>query len=274
MASDCSPAQARVLPVTPSLSRLLPAHLKHPGLLIGSWACFLAWAFFYAAVLPMWEGYDEWSHFAYINHVVAHNEMPRAAETRVSREIESSLRVVPLPWAASAFTPSAIRQDDYWNAPERDRTRRTQELNSIPRAWQGEIAVDGPLLYEAQQPPLYYWLMSIPLRLAGDAPLPGRVCLIRYLSVALASLSIPIAFFAARQIFGQEQLALGVAALMAALPELMIDICRVGNESLAILLFSLLTFLLLRYLDPNAKPPTFSYSKPLPALASSQRHTS
>ena len=30
------------------------------------WACFAARLLFYAAMLPLWEGFDEWAHFAVI----------------------------------------------------------------------------------------------------------------------------------------------------------------------------------------------------------------
>jgi 4-amino-4-deoxy-L-arabinose transferase-like glycosyltransferase len=67
-----------------------------------------------------------------------------------------------------------------------------------------------------------------------------------------ASLCIPIAFLAARKFFASEAMGLGVAALMVCMPELMIDVSRTGNESLAIPLYSMLTLLLLRAVEPGA----------------------
>ena len=45
------------------------------------WLCFLARVWFYAAVLPVWEGYDEWSHFAVIRLVALRGQVlpPRLA---------------------------------------------------------------------------------------------------------------------------------------------------------------------------------------------------
>jgi len=33
-------------------------------------ACLAVRLLFYATMLPLWEGYDEWAHFAYIQHIV------------------------------------------------------------------------------------------------------------------------------------------------------------------------------------------------------------
>ncbi len=79
--------------------------------------------------------------------------------------------------------------------------------------------------------------------------LAGRVLCMRYLSVAITSLVIPLGFSLARLILADEQLALGVIALITAMPELMIDISRVGNDSLSIPLYTLLVFFTAKLLE-------------------------
>jgi hypothetical protein len=72
-------------------------------------------------------------------------------------------------------------------------------------------------------------------------PISTRVHLLRIVSVLLASLAIPFAYFSAVRLFYSRALALSVSAM----PALMIDIARIGNESLAVALGSWLIFLLL-----------------------------
>ena len=67
-------------------------------ILLVLWLCFLLRAVFYCALFPMWEGYDEYSHFAFVQHVATNASLPLAVQTRASREIEESLKLVPLPW--------------------------------------------------------------------------------------------------------------------------------------------------------------------------------
>lgn len=104
-------------------------------------------------------------------------------------------------------------------------------------------------MYQAHHPPLYYWLLSPALRVLRPRPLPDRVLLLRWLSVALASLVVPLAFLVARRVLTSDALGIGVAALVAAMPELMISVARVGNESLGIPLYSLLVYLSLRLVE-------------------------
>ena len=125
----------------------------------------------------------------------------------------------------------------------------TEQRPRHPVDWARQPSGDGGLFWEALQPPLYYWLLSVPLQLVKNCTLPARIILLRWLSVAFASLVIPLGFLAARVVFGDDGIALGVVTLIAAMPELMVDISRVGNESLGIALYSLLIYSTLRFLD-------------------------
>ncbi len=214
-------------------------------LLIVLWFCFLARGCFYSAMLPIWEGYDEPSHFSFIQYVATQTGLP-VATTPVSREIQESLHLVPLSWEQRlhALQPPIYTQDSYWQLPQASRKALQESVRAIPSAW-GRQPGTSPAMYEAQQAPLYYWMMSVPLRLFPGASLAAQVFLVRMLSVLLASLVIPIAYAASRIFFASDSLAIGICAVIACMPELMIDISRAANESLAIVVYSGLTLLLL-----------------------------
>src|SRR5690242_5940209 len=76
--------------------RGFPATSRLPLILI--WVCFLLRGLFYSSVFPIWEGYDEWSHFAYVQHLVSHHEIPIASRSHISEELQQSLALVPMPW--------------------------------------------------------------------------------------------------------------------------------------------------------------------------------
>lgn len=215
-------------------------------LLLLVWLCFLARGFFYSSLFPLWEGYDEYAHFAYLQHVVTYGGLPHVTQSRISREVEESLRLVPLPWLLRHRPAPHVTHDAYWKLPAEERERRERRLSSLPNAWANQPAMENHIIYEALHPPLYYWLHSWPLRIVAGSSLPSRVLLLRWLSVGLASLVIPLGFLLTRRVFGQDGPALGVVALVAAMPELMVDVCRVANESLAIILFTLLVYLTLK----------------------------
>jgi hypothetical protein len=82
-------------------------------------------------------------------------------------------------------------------------------------------------------------------RLLGASSLAVQVMTLRWLSVLLASLAIPLVFAVGRLVLG-EPLALGCAAIVALMPGVALDVARVGNDGLSIVLFSLLAWLAVR----------------------------
>ncbi len=225
-------------------------------LLLLVWGCFLARGLFYSAMLPIWEGFDEYCHFAYIQNVISQGNLPRAG-TPVSREVEESLKLVPLPWTVRYLNLPYTTHDEYWRLTAAERQRRQEELIALPREWASQPAAQRVLIYESQQPPLYYLLLSLPLQAASDLSLPGRVMLLRLLSVVLTSLTIPLAFLAAKSVLVSAEAALGVTALIAVMPGLMVDVCRVGNDSLSVLLFTCLVLGALKFVrSPERQGPT------------------
>ena len=58
------------------------------------WICFLARGVFYCVALPLWEGFDEYAHFAYVQHIAAGNWLI-APETSANGEVERSIVLAP-----------------------------------------------------------------------------------------------------------------------------------------------------------------------------------
>jgi len=69
---------------------------------------------------------------------------------------------------------------------------------------------------------------------------------LRWLGALIASLAIPLIFLIGRETFHNDGMALGCAAVAAVMPELAIDLARVGNECVAVVLFTLLTWIALK----------------------------
>jgi hypothetical protein len=113
----------------------------------------------------------------------------------------------------------------------------------MPPSWKHESSGSALTAYEALQPPLYYWLMTLAMRILNERPLPDQVMAIRWLGVAIASLIIPLVFHVGRAALGSEVLALCAAAAVALMPGMALDVARVGNDCVAVVLFTLLTWL-------------------------------
>jgi len=211
--------------------------------LLAIWFCFLARAFFYCAALPLWEGYDEWAHFAVVERMALRGELLVARDAPVSREIAASLALAPVPWECRYLPPPSATHDAFWRLDPADRARRRSLFRSLPPAAARQDAPGNLVAYEGLQGPLYYWLMAPVLLAARSAHLATQVLLLRCFSVAMVSLVIPLAFLIARSAFRDDRIALACSAIIAVMPEFLIDTARVGNDSVAILLFTAVIWL-------------------------------
>jgi len=197
------------------------------------WICLLARLAFYAAMLPLWEGVDEWAHFAVVQSVERRGEWLASRDRPIPRNIEASLRIVPIPWELRHFDPPSVTHDAYWQLPESERRRRTEALGAIPREWALEDGSGVFSNYEAQQPPLYYWLVAPLVWLIPSRSLAIQVLAVRCLSALVASMAVPLVYRIGRGLFEGEGMALGGAAVIAVMPGFAGIAARVGNDALA-----------------------------------------
>ena len=207
---------------------------------------------FYCTALPVWEGFDEYGHVAVIQYVFFHHAIPNSRTASSSREIAESLKLVPSPWILRDETKGLLSYEAYWRLPAQDRAERQARLRSLPPAWSAEDAEPSLPLYEAQQPPLYYWLLLPVYWSVKLLDLPTQVLVLRCVTLLLASTAVPLAFLTARRVFGTERAALGVAIVVASMPQLTIDAFRAGNEGLSIAVGSLAVLAVVSLWD---KPP-------------------
>ncbi len=99
--------------------------------------------------------------------------------------------------------------------------------------------------YEDHHPPLYYLLASLVFRLTE-----GDLISLRFFSLALGAGVVTLSYLISRRLLpAQPQVALGVMALVAFLPQHLHMMSAVNNDALAELLVGLVLLWLLRYLE-------------------------
>ena len=220
------------------------------------WSCFLARALFYCAAVPLWEGYDEYSHFALIQYVATHNGRfpPGEIPPNSSRAVGESRRLTPGAWIIHDSSKGILSYDEYFGLPSPEQNARRARLENLPVEWSREEAAPPEPLYEAQQAPLYYWIMAPFYRLIEGLSIPSIVWILRALTVLIASTAVPLAFLTGRLVFRNDALALGTALVVTSFPELFIDNGHVGNEALAVATGALFVLLALRTVEETPSP--------------------
>ncbi len=165
--------------------------------------------------------------------------MPRRGDA-VSDEVVRSLELAPLAYGTESWVAGGVNHDAFWRLPESERQRRCQEGGRLTSAYRRPAGLPpaAQRQYEAQQPPLYYALLVAPYLSVKDRPLAEQVLWLRLLSLAMASLTVPLAYALAHQVPAARRPALLVAVLLACMPALAIDLSRIGNHTLAIPLIS------------------------------------
>ena len=215
------------------------------------WICFLFRGWFYASMFPLWEGYDEFAHFGVVRAIATKGTLLLPRDQPGQRDVEESFKFVPVPWQWRGWDvfQSSLTEEAYWALPPEERRQREGRLRDMPPRWAKEESTGGISAYEAVQPPLYYWLMAPALYALKGCGLLTQVMWLRWIGVAIASLAVPLTFGIAFAVMRHESAALGCSAVVAVMPGFAIDVARISNEPLSILLFTLLIWSGLRILN-------------------------
>ena len=220
------------------------------------WCCFLVRALFYCAAVPLWEGYDEYSHFALIQYVATHNgRFPLGAvPPNSSRAVSESRKLTPGAWIIHDASSGILSYEEHFSLPPSEQNARRARLEKLAVEWSRQEASPREPLYEAQQPPLYYWILAPFYGLMEGWSIPRIVWILRSLTVLIASTAVPLAFLAGRRVLRNDAMALGVALVVASFPEIFVVISHVSNEGLSVAVGALFVLLVLRMVEGTPSP--------------------
>ncbi len=209
------------------------------------WAMFIVKGLLYAAVTPLWEGFDEPFHFAYVQSLAAAHQLPEFGEARVGADVAESTAYVPLPdlMPALGAADEKLTYRDYWQMDQARRAGVMEKLRRLEASADTLTPSDVPL-YQVQHPPLYYASCVPVYEAMGGLNIVDKVFALRIFSVLLASLCVIAAAVTAREDAPLTRMCAGFVALW---PVLYIDVARVGNDSLGVALYSLLFAAMMRF---------------------------
>jgi hypothetical protein len=227
-----------------------------PTLLI---AALLVRGAFYCVEQPAWEGFDEWAHFAFIEHVADYGRLPARTEP-VSDALRRAVELAPVSASAAGYSRGSLTHDEFWRLSPVERLAREHELQSLRASlharntWRGASA-GGTILkqYEAQQPPLYYLLLAPVYLCVRRSSFPAQIFVLRFSSVLIASIGILLTYKIALSLPASRQAAIPILLLIVSWPGLLLDVSRIGNDSLALTLGAALMLSLFRIIRGRSR---------------------
>jgi hypothetical protein len=186
-------------------------------------AAFVLRGIMLACVLPPFEMWDEYQHLAYIAVLHDTGHIPILDQTRIPRDFMQAVIQWPLPATAIEEFPNASPVDyqKYWQSPDQHRA----------------LGEPQAAIYEAQHPPIYYWLMgSIYAAAGGWHDMPKTVAILRLINVAIAAAGLAVFLIWLGRVCKKPAHAMIIAFWVTLHPLFLLNATRVANDALAVTL--------------------------------------
>jgi hypothetical protein len=140
----------------------------------------------YSALLPLWEGFDEAFHYAYVETLWQTRRLPVLGRTLIPYDVFQSFQFAPVSAVVHRWIPEATSYHAWFPLPQTEKERRRSELERLP----AEPRVSARPNYEAHHPPLAYVFLAILDRAISGDPITVRVLLLRLFAAVLGTLLV------------------------------------------------------------------------------------
>lgn len=213
-----------------------------PGVrgLVAAWTAAYLLGIAFLLALPPWEGYDEMAHYSYAQQLAATGQPPAFEQGRLSRAVEDYLARAPGPYATTP--PFDANGGRTYRDGFADPTPPT--LAHAPPAQARTFQPGVRENWQAQHPPLYYWLLVPALERGAHGSWAQQLFLLRLLSWSLAFAGAVLALWATgvavRRAYPDLQPGWRWIALLWPLvfPGFFPEFARLGNDALVVLVFA------------------------------------
>jgi hypothetical protein len=195
----------------------------------------------YAGLTPLWEGFDEPFHYAYIQQLGNTRSLPVLKRTCLSEEVWQSFPLAPASHIVQRNLPMVTTFGDYFRLAELERLTRRRRLEQLdPNLARADSSCPN---YESQQAPLAYALLAPVNALWARTPLPARVFRLRLVCGLFSCLATGLLVFRLANLLAlPEVYRLTAVFLVYASQMLYASTAHVANDWLAVPLFLLVLY--------------------------------
>lgn len=224
---------------------------------------FLMVGLIWCSIIPIWEGFDEPAHYAYVQHLVENHEFPRGDKNFFSDEIMNTLTKVPInanipmnciickhPEEAKTFPPKSYSA--YWMTF--NQTTYNENHNFLleeDKSLRAKESVGGIKIWESQQAPLSYLLLSLFYKISEQNDIITTVFVLRYVGIAISAAAIYFVYKTVVLLSKNSFMRYGVMIFAVFNPMFVMNLSRISNEPLNFLFFSLFFYYAIKLLKDN-----------------------
>ncbi|MFK3644190.1 hypothetical protein [Pseudomonas protegens] len=205
--------------------------------------------------LPPWEGYDEVAHYSYAQQITDTGQPPSVEQGRLAEDVETYKNLAPTPYNTTLpFDENGGVTYRLWFS----QGNASQAPAHAPPARERHFSAGAASNWQAQHPELYYRLIAPWMSVTADLSWAAQLFILRLVSwtLAFAGLVISVRATARAISFSRPEL-MGVYSRVALawpllFPGFFPEFARLGNDSLVLLLLSMVWALLVqRFISPQ-----------------------
>lgn len=220
------------------------------------WISIYLFGIAFICFLPPWEGYDEVAHYSYLQQMADTGQPPSVEQGKLSAEVEAYTRVAPTPYSTTApFDKNGGVTYREWFANDDLAKNLPHSKPSHPRQYSpGETSN-----WQGQHPEFYYRLLAPITWLTSDLSWSSQLFLLRWVSWTLAFLGLMISISATARMVKLKfpEMSKDYSKLSMSwpliFPGLIPEFARLGNDSLVVLILSLVWFLLIKRIESSQR---------------------
>ena len=137
----------------------------------------------YSGLLPLWDGFDEAFHYAYVETLWQTHRLPVLGRTLIPNDVSRSFQFAPVSYIVHRWIPQATSYDAWFSLPQAEKERRRNELDLLRPAPESSSRPN----YEAHHPPLAYIVLALLDWPMSNAPITVRVLVLRLFAAVFST---------------------------------------------------------------------------------------
>jgi hypothetical protein len=137
----------------------------------------------YSGLLPLWEGFDEPFHYAYVESLWQTHRLPVLGRTLIPTDVSQSFQFAPVSYIVHGWIPQATTFDAWFLLPQAEKERRRSELDLLRPDPENSPRTN----YEAHHPPLAYIVLALLDWPMSNAPITVRVLVLRLFAAVFST---------------------------------------------------------------------------------------